>query len=137
MTTLVTLPGLDGSPFLQGTLPRSMQQLAGAQQLRHQQILYPPHQAMDYLALANWVLPQLPQDDDFVLLGESFAGPLALMLAGCGHGAYYIAPPSGLRGLVLVASFAQCAVPWARPFLPMLRRGPASALYAVPNALWS
>lgn len=137
MPTLVTLPGLDGSPFLQGALPRNMQQLPSAQHIRHQQIIYPPQQAMDYLALARWVLPQLPQDEDFVLLGESFGGPLALLLAGCGRGTHAMAPPAGLRGVVLAASFAQCPVSWARPFAPLLRNSPAQALYAVPDAVWA
>ena len=137
MTTLVTLPGLDGSPFLQGALPRSMQQLAGAQYIRHQQFIYPPQQAMGYAALAQWVLPQLPQGEDFVLLGESFGGPLALLLAGCGQGAQHIAPPAGLRGVVLAASFAQCAVPWAQRFAPLLRSSPVQALYAVPDSVWA
>ena len=137
MPTLVTLPGLDGSPFLQGALQHSMQQLAGAQHIQHQQIIYPPQQPMGYAALAQWVLPQLPQGEDFVLLGESFGGPLALLLAGCGPGALRTTPPAGLRGVVLAASFAQCAVPWARRFVPLLRSSPAPALYAVPNAVWS
>lgn len=77
MFILVTLPGLDGSPYLQGCLPYSMQQLPGARSIQHQQILYPPDQTMGYGELARWVLPQLPHDEDFVLLGESFGGPLA------------------------------------------------------------
>lgn len=137
MTTLVTLPGLDGSPYLQGALPHALQQLPGMGAVEHRCLYYPPHQRMGYLELARWAAPQLPQDRPFVLLGESFGGPLALVLAGCGRGEAAMQPSPHLRGVVLAASFAGCAVPWAAPALPLLQNAPASALYAVPQAVWA
>lgn len=133
---LVTLPGIDGSPALQGALPQSLRAVQGMDGLAHQLMLYPPHQTMGYAELAHWVQPQLPHDRPFVLLGESFGGPLALLLAGCGQGNMYLAPPAQLKGVVLAASFAGCAVPWALPLLPLIRNLPARTLHAVPAAAW-
>ena len=53
---------------------------------------------------------ELPPHDPFVLIGESFSGPAAILLAAT-------APP-GLRGLVLCATFARTPV----PLFPFLRR---------------
>ena len=130
MSVLVILPGLDGSPHLQGALPQALQKLPGMAGLQQQTILYPPQQKLDYLALARWVQPQLPQEQPFFLLGESFGGPLALLLAGCGQGDAQLPAPKHLRGVVLAASFATCAVPWAAPFLPAIAASPAQAVVA-------
>ena len=137
MSVLVILPGLDGSPQLQGALPQALQKLPGIAGLQHQTLLYPPEQKLDYLALARWVQPQLPPDQPCFLRGESFGGPLALLLAGCGQGDARLPPPKHLRGVILAASFATCAVPWAAPFRPAIAAWPAQALYAVPRKVWS
>lgn len=90
MTRLVLLPGLDGTnalfePFIQHA-PSSV----------HVQTLEYDH-VTSYEVLADFVAPQLP-DDEFFIVAWSFSGPLALKLASRGI--------SGLRGIVLVASFA-------------------------------
>ena len=133
---LVTLPGIDGSPALQGALPHSLHSLQGMDGLVHQLVSYPPHQAMGYADLARWVQPQLPNDRPFVLLGESFGGPLALLLAGCGQGNACMKSPPQLKGVVLAASFAGPAVPWAAPWLPLIKNIPARSLHAIPAAVW-
>ncbi len=96
MTTphLVLLPGMDGTgmlfaPFTE-TLPSSTVVTA------HR---YPVDEALSYEDLLPRVLPTLPPRAPFVLLGESFSGPLALMVAST-------APP-GLVAVVLCASFAR------------------------------
>ncbi|WP_416056810.1 alpha/beta fold hydrolase [Stenotrophomonas maltophilia] len=85
----------------------------------------PLHGAQDYPTLAAWLQPLLPQQP-WVLLAESFAGPLAVQIAAQ-------APP-GLRGLVLSTTFARRPVPmpaasalalslaWPQPPLPVLTR---------------
>jgi pimeloyl-[acyl-carrier protein] methyl ester esterase len=55
----------------------------------------------------------LPAEGRFVLLGESFSGPLALRIAARGH--------PRLAAVVLIASFARNPLPrvgaWLRPFV--------------------
>jgi pimeloyl-[acyl-carrier protein] methyl ester esterase len=110
---LLLLPGLDGTtrlfgPFL-AALPPSVQPLPWA---------YPLDRVLGYDELLTEIpVPQEP----FVVLGESFGGPLALKLAA--------RKPSGLRGVVLVATFIGCpvrmpraAASWLRPW--MFRRPP-------------
>lgn len=91
MTTLVLLPGLDGACKLRRAFLDAL-----AATFRTVPLDYPIDLANDYASLQEWVIPRLP-DDDFLLLGESFGGPLACAVAA--------ARPPGLRGLVLVASF--------------------------------
>lgn len=58
-----------------------------------------PNSTQDLLKAIESSLP----DEDFVIVAESFSGPLALKVAGV--------KPRGLRGLVLCATFAECPVP--------------------------
>jgi len=62
---------------------------------------YPTSTFMNYDQLAGYVRERLPTDD-FVLIGESFSGPLALTIAA--------EQPQGLKGVVLCASFARLDV---------------------------
>jgi pimeloyl-ACP methyl ester carboxylesterase len=64
---------------------------------------YPANSPCDYDALFPLVEAALPAGRDFVVLGESFSGPLALRLAA--------RRPAGLRGVVLCASFARSPLP--------------------------
>lgn len=115
------LPGLDGTgklsvPFLDALRVRGLNARA---------LALPGTGPQDYPTLAEAVRPQLPAQP-FVLLAESFAGPLAIELAA--H------PPPGLRGLVLCATFARRPLPlpassalalaaaWPMPPLPLMAR---------------
>lgn len=60
-------------------------------------IAYPAHATLDYPALTAHVLHQLPQDDDYLLVAESFSGPIALQIAA--------QHPARLKGIVLAATF--------------------------------
>jgi pimeloyl-[acyl-carrier protein] methyl ester esterase len=86
------LPGLDGT----GRLFRPFVE-RGTGALEFRVISYPPDRFLGYDALEERVRAELPADEPFALLGESFGGPLALRLAAS-------APPN-LVGLVLSASF--------------------------------
>lgn len=103
---LVLLPGLDGSGLLFEPLLRA---LGGAQPV--QILAYPVQLAGDYDTLAAWVRTQLP-DHPFVLLAESFSGPVALRIAR--------RPPHGMQGVVLCATFACSPRPLLRYLLPLL-----------------
>lgn len=103
-TTLVLLPGLDGTeilfrPFAQAlpswTTPRFVE--------------YPPTGPNDYAALLPLVRSACGGLERFFVLGWSFSGPLALMAAA--------ESPPGLAGVVLCASFIR--PPW--PMLRLLR----------------
>lgn len=92
--TLVLLPGMDGTgrlfaPFVQ-KLPDWITPLV---------VAYPADPLLGWSALLDVVLAALPDDRPFVLLGESFSGPLAVMAA-----AY---KPKGLLGVILCASFVK------------------------------
>ena len=105
--TLIALPGMDGGAHLFGPLrdaaPGDVDVVA---------IGYPPGAANGYDDLLPVVRACLPTDRPFYLLGWSFSGPLALMLAA--------ERPPRLCGVVLAASFVRNPVPrlprWARRF---------------------
>lgn len=95
---IILLPGLDGTgllfkPFL-ATQP---------ERFASSVITYPATQVLTYGELESLVRPQLPADEPFLLVAESYSGPLALKLAHLN--------PANLLGVVLVASFAKAPVP--------------------------
>lgn len=115
---LILLPGLDGrGPFfdtLISALPEG---------LRTQTFSY-PDTPMGYTELAAYVSERIDTDAPFVLLGESFGGPLATRLAASGL--------PGLRGLILAATFSIPPLPaWVIRKLaagyPWLIRSPYAA----------
>ena len=94
---LVLLPGLDGTRFLFEPMLREW----GAETVT---VSSPRSLPSDYTTLLPAVLEALPQDRDFILLGWSFSGPLALMAAAT--------QPARLRGVVLCASFVEKPIAW-------------------------
>jgi pimeloyl-ACP methyl ester carboxylesterase len=94
------LPGLDGSGRLFAPLLA-----AGPRAFDAEPVSFPPDLPLGYDALADLVRPRLPRRR-FVLLAESFSGPLAVRLAA--------ERPRGLAALVLAASFLH------RPLDPLL-----------------
>lgn len=105
--TLVVLPGLDGTRLLTTPLLDAL----AARGVPAQVLRYPQDGPQDYATLAARTRLQLPQTP-FVLLGESFAGPLAVLLAAQ-------APPA-LRGVVLSTTFAHRPVPVPAAFANLL-----------------
>jgi pimeloyl-ACP methyl ester carboxylesterase len=96
----VLLPGLDGSGRLFAPLLA-----AGPRGLEAESLAFPPDRPLGYDALAALVRPRLPRRR-FVLVAESFSGPLAVRLAA--------ERPRGLAALVLAATFLH------RPLGPLL-----------------
>lgn len=94
---IVLLPGLDGTTVLFEPLLAELAPEARA-------VEYPRTLPSDYESLLPLVLESLPRDEDFILIGWSFSGPLALMAAAT--------RPRGLRGVVLCASFVQKPLAW-------------------------
>jgi pimeloyl-ACP methyl ester carboxylesterase len=96
----ILLPGLDGSGRLFAPLlaaePRGLEAIP---------VSYPPDATLGYDELVDLVRARLPRAP-FVLLAESFSGPVAVRLAA--------ERPRGLAALVLAATFLH------RPLSPLL-----------------
>ncbi|OCW56798.1 alpha/beta fold hydrolase [Hoeflea olei] len=92
---IVILPGLDGTGKL-------LSEARARLEPKHvvSVIQYPPH-LYRYEDLQVWVENLLPEDD-FIIVAESFSGPLAVMLSD--------KKPRGLKGVVFVATFAKTPV---------------------------
>lgn len=113
MTAVVILPGLDGTATLLDTFCSSLRTLG----VSARAVTYPADRALGYSELEPIVRAQLPSSGPFVLLGESFSGPLAIRIAA--------APPPGLVGLVLSTTFACAPVPVLSPIAPLVGFAPA------------
>jgi pimeloyl-[acyl-carrier protein] methyl ester esterase len=105
MAALVLLPGMDGTVALR-------RDFVTALGLRAECIVvdYPPGCTDGYAELEAMVRSKLPSDRPYVLLGESFSGPIAISIAAT--------RPPGLIGLVLCCSFTRNP----RPILGLFRR---------------
>ena len=90
---LVLLPGLHGTEGLMHEFRAAL-----GSDIETQAVEYPRDRVLDYAELAAFVRSRLPLGRPFVLLGESFSGPVAIQLAA--------QRPQGLRGLVLSTTFA-------------------------------
>jgi len=93
LLTLILLPGLDGTGDLFGPLLRECDP-----ELQYQIIRYPAEVHMNYVQLTDFVRARLPAENDFVLLGESFSGPIAISIAAESN--------NRLKGLILCCTFA-------------------------------
>jgi len=90
--SLILLPGMHGSGHLFTPLLRVLPDF-----IKPVPVSYPPNQSLDYNGHLDIVMAALPVDEPFILLGESFSGPLALMAAARN--------PKGLCGVILCATF--------------------------------
>ncbi|UXH77216.1 alpha/beta fold hydrolase [Roseateles amylovorans] len=117
MTALVLLPGLDGTGDLFSPLLEALRDTVDTRLIR-----YPTHGPMDYAGHLAFARARLPTDEPFVLLGESFAGPVALTLAA--------EAPEGLRGLALCCTFARNPRPWLAGLRAFTRIAPVHHLPA-------
>jgi pimeloyl-[acyl-carrier protein] methyl ester esterase len=97
----ILLPGIDGS----GTLFRPLLD-AGPRRLAPRLVSLPAHEALTYDGLLPVARAALPVRGRFVLVAESFSGPLAIRLAA--------ERPRGLVAVVLAATFLH------RPLNPVL-----------------
>jgi pimeloyl-ACP methyl ester carboxylesterase len=110
--TLVLLPGLDGTGKLFANFLKALDL-----SVKTLVVSYPPEIPLGYDELELLVRAALPSHEPFVLLGESFSGPLAIRIAA--------RPPPGLKGLILCVTFAGNPYPkmaWARrlaAFMPL------------------
>jgi pimeloyl-[acyl-carrier protein] methyl ester esterase len=106
---LILLPGIDGSGVLfeplVSLLPASIHPIV---------VAFPPDRELRYAELLELVRAAIPAHVPYLILGESFSGPLALLAA---HQA-----DSWLCGIVLCATFVENPVwwlpSWVKPRLP-------------------
>ena len=92
MTRYVVLPGLDGTGELHDEFRRASPSGAVCDV-----VSYPADQCLDYDELVRYVEARLPVDERFVLIGESFSGPVATRVAA--------RFPDRVMALVLCSSF--------------------------------
>jgi pimeloyl-ACP methyl ester carboxylesterase len=103
--TLILLPGLDGTGKLFSEFVRAL-----GSDIDAQIVSYPVDQPLGYAELETLVRAALPADRRFVVLGESFSGPVAIQIGAN--------PPAGLAGVILCGTFAKNPFPlfgWAQP----------------------
>src|ERR1700733_6187925 len=111
MTKLVVLPGLDGTATLHAQFVEAVRPSFD----RVAVVAYPSDQIMSYRELEEFARDSLPQDK-FILLGESFSGPIAISLAA--------SKPQGLIGVVLSTTFARRPLPFLSGFAGLVRVAP-------------
>jgi len=107
MTALVLLPGMDGTGTLFADLVAELPQA-----LRPVVVAYPADLPLGYPDLVRFVRERLPHDEPFILLGESFSGPVAVALAA--------ARPAGLAGLILCCTFVRNPQPRLASLRPLI-----------------
>ena len=83
-----------------------------------------PDRPATYAEHVQFARAELPRDAPFVLLGESFSGPVAIDIAA--------SRPANLRGLILCASFLSCPNRLLRAFRPLT---PLATPKLVPDAI--
>lgn len=110
---IVLLPGLDGTGKLFGPLLK-----ATPGSWSPQVVSYPVDKSLTYRECVDFVRGHLPSGEDYLLLGESFSGPVSIALAAEAH--------ANLKGLVLCNTFARR--PWWRAFGAL----PWSSIFARP-----
>jgi pimeloyl-ACP methyl ester carboxylesterase len=112
LPTLILLPGLDGT----GKLFSEFIKVLGTG-IDVQVVAYPTDEPLGYEELELRVRAALPRQGRYVLLGESFSGPIAIRIAAT--------TPPGLSAVILCGSIAKNPYPllgWAHPlavFVPL------------------
>ncbi|BCT96719.1 hypothetical protein LYSHEL_25900 [Lysobacter helvus] len=114
------LPGLDGTGALHGDFLVALDGAFSSTRV----IAYPTDRFLDHAALEAFVRDALPAEDPFVLLGESFSGPIALAIAA--------SQPANLAGLVLSTTFARFPTRVLSALSPLL---PIAPVHHAPRAL--
>jgi pimeloyl-ACP methyl ester carboxylesterase len=98
-TLLVLLPGMDGTGLLFEPLVKAL-----PSEIKPIVVSYPAEIPMSYEQLLPIVIESLPKHEPFILLGESFSGPLAIMAA--------FQNQSNLKAVILCATFIRNPIPW-------------------------
>jgi pimeloyl-ACP methyl ester carboxylesterase len=108
--TLVLLPGMDGTGDLFEPLVAALGPEVHAIVVRY------PDEPLDYRGHEEVAWSALPKDRAYVIVGESFSGPIAIWIAA--------RRPHGLLGYVLSTSFVTCPLRMLRVLEPLLKLVP-------------
>lgn len=119
MTTLLLLPGLDGTGMVFDPLLTHLPAEIEAQLVR-----YPSDRLMSFQEHVAFARKQLPRKKPFVLLAESFSGPIGLQLLAD--------PPGNLIGVIFVATFAHYPCPFWLDAGRILPQGLLQNLFSSP-----
>lgn len=123
MVALVLLPGMDGGGALFAGFVAAL-----GDWITPLVLSYPADEALDYQGLCHFARTRLPRDQPFVLLGESFSGPVAIALAAQPQ------PPPMLLGLILSCTFARNPVPVFRHLKSLVRFAPLHSRFSALGA---
>jgi pimeloyl-[acyl-carrier protein] methyl ester esterase len=96
---LVLLPGLDGTGDLFEEVVR-----AAPEGYETCVVSYPAGEPLGYVDCVDHVAARLPEGCPYVVVAESFSGPVAIALGACS--------PPGMKGIVLCNTFA-CRPAWS------------------------
>lgn len=99
MTTLLLLPGLDGTGLVFDPLLKHL-----PADIEVQVVRYPSDRVMSFQEHVDFARKQIPKKKPFVLLAESFSGPVGLQILSD--------PPDNLKGVLFVATFARHPSPF-------------------------
>ena len=121
--TIVLLPGMDGtglmfSPFIE-YLPKEWNVVVAR---------YPESEALGYLQLAKLASELIPGSGDYVLVGESFSGPIAVSLAATAD--------ERLKALILCCSFVRSPIEYGALGVRYLSFLPLSSFPFSPIEYW-
>jgi pimeloyl-ACP methyl ester carboxylesterase len=112
MLSIVLLPGMDGTGSLFGPFIEAL-----GSGFKPIVVRYPTDEGLGYAELEEIARQSLPKEGAFIILGESFSGPIAVSLASSN--------PPRLVGLVLCSTFIRNPMPVFGPlhgvvnFLPV------------------
>lgn len=116
--TLVLLPGMDGTGLLFDSFIQAMGESFPLKTITH-----PENEPLGYGELESLVMDSLPAGP-YVLLGESFSGPIAIALAA--------SLPARIKGLILCCTFARNPHPSLAALRGVL---PILLVHALPTGL--
>lgn len=96
---LILLPGVYGTGLMFTPLVNAL-----PDEYDCRVISYPVDQVLSYTELVRYVAAKIPQDKPFIILAESFSGPIALMLSEV--------LGDNLKALMLVCTYVTNPHPW-------------------------
>ncbi len=125
---LILLPGLDGTGDLFAPLLKSIAGMSlreGEPQLVAHALRYPTHNKLDlrqlHDAVERYVIRKLPRDARYVIVGESFSGPVAITVAAAAEAAReeHALGRRRCMGLILCCSMARNPYAVFAPLAPL------------------